>query len=133
MELYKILELDNEKVAAVVNPPENYFELVGGTVAQTKNYNSLRAGRFDVIHLFVSDKIQLTELLKESVFSVSPWGTIWVSAPLKTEKSKDQLNDVIINKLALPHGLMLVNTISIDDKWNASKLIFKERTSSSLF
>ena len=133
MELYKILELDNEKVAAVVNPPENYFELLGGTVAQTKKYYSLSAGRFDVIHLFASDKNQLNELLKESIFAVSPWGKIWVSFLLKPEKAKDAINESNIRKLASPHGLILVETININEMWSASKFIFKEKVATSLF
>jgi hypothetical protein len=133
MELYKILELDNEKVTVVVNPPENYFNLLGGTVGQTKNFPSLKSGRFDVIHLFITDKIQLAELLKEAIFSVSPWGTIWISTSIITEKNKDLITEPFLKKSALQYGLLVVDTTVIDENWNASKLIFKEKRASSLF
>jgi hypothetical protein len=119
--------------SVVVNPPENYFNLLGGTVGQTKNFPSLKSGRFDVIHLFITDKIQLAELLKEAIFSVSPWGTIWISTSIITEKNKDLITEPFLKKSALQYGLLVVDTTVIDENWNASKLIFKEKRASSLF
>ena len=51
--LYQKLGLTNETVAAVVNPPDNYFILLGGTVGLQKEYSSLSVGRFDLIHLYL--------------------------------------------------------------------------------
>lgn len=131
--LYEKFGLTNETVAAVVNPPDDYFTLLGGTVALQKEYSSLSAGRFDLIHLYVNSREELERLLKESVYSVSPWGMVWVSWKKKEKYAKMDVTEDLIRKLALPLGLVDMKVISIDDAWFALKLVFRRKGGASLF
>jgi hypothetical protein len=132
-QLYEKLGLTNETVAAVVNPPDDYFTVLGGTVGMQKEYPSLSAGRFDLIHLYVNNKEELETLLKESVYSVSPWGMVWVSWQKKDKYAKTDVNEDMIRKVALPLGLVDVKVASVDDTWSALKLVFRRKGGATLF
>jgi hypothetical protein len=131
--LYEKLGLTNETVAAVVNPPDDYFSVLGGTVGTQKEYPSLSAGRFDLIHLYVNSKEELESLLKESVYSVSPWGMVWVSWQKKDKYAKTDVSEELIKKVAQPLGLMDVKVTAVDDTWLALKLVFRRKGGSTLF
>ncbi len=131
--LYQKLGLTNETVAAVVNPPDNYFILLGGTVGLQKEYSSLSVGRFDLIHLYVNSKEELETLLKESVYSVSPWGMIWVSWQKKDKYTKTDVTEELIRKAALPLGLLDIKVTAVDSTWLALKLVFRRKGGAKLF
>ncbi len=121
--LYQKLGIESDHYAAVVNPPANYFELLGGVIEQQKELEGLHKGRFDVIHYFVDDKNKVNDAVMEAMFSITPWGMIWISWPKKSSNNKAGFSEDIIRKVALKLGLVDVKVCSIDNTWTALKLV----------
>jgi Protein of unknown function (DUF3052) len=123
--LWQQLEINNDTFAAVINPPENYFEMLGGNISQHRNLPSLNAGRFDLIHVFITDASSLKDQIMESLFSLTPWGIIWVSWKTDSPKTTNSVNQDLIKKTAKVLGLSAEFTLTIHDGWNTIKLIPK--------
>jgi hypothetical protein len=123
--LWQQLEISNDTFAAVINPPENYFEMLDGNVTQQRNLPGLNAGRFDLIHVFITDASQVKDQIMESLFSLTPWGIIWVSWKTDSPKTSKSVNQDIIKKTAKVLGLSAEFTVTIHDGWNTMKLIPK--------
>jgi hypothetical protein len=123
--LWQQLEITNDTFAAVINPPENYFEMLDGNVTQQRNLPGLNAGRFDLIHIFIADASLVKDQIMESLFSLTPWGIIWVSWKTDSPKTANSVNQEIIKKTAKVLGLSAEFTLTIHDGWNTMKLIPK--------
>jgi len=120
--LWQQLEISNDTFAAVINPPENYFQLLGGNVTQQRSLPGLNAGRFDLIHVFVTDASLVKDQIMESLFSLTPWGIIWVSWKTDSPKTTNSVNQDKIKKTAKVLGLTAEFTLTIHDGWNTIKL-----------
>jgi hypothetical protein len=123
--LWQQLEITNDMFAVVVNPPENYFEMVDGNVTQQRNLPGLNAGRFDLIHVFITDASLLKDQIMESLFSLTPWGIIWVSWKTDSPKTTNSVNQDKIKKTAKVLGLYPEFTLAIQGGWNTIKLVPK--------
>jgi hypothetical protein len=121
--MWQQLEITNDLFAAVVNPPENYFEILGGVVAKQKSLAGLNAGRFDVIHLFETDAEVLKDQIMEALFSITPWGMIWVSWLINEEALHNSISADDIRRSAQSLGLVDEKIIEFDKQWWAMKLI----------
>jgi hypothetical protein len=120
--LWQQLEISNDTFAAVINPPENYFQLLGGNVTQQRSLPGLNAGRFDLIHVFVTDASLVKDQIMESLFSLTPWGIIWVSWKTDSPKTTNSVNQDKIKKTAKVLGLSAEFTLTIHHGWNTIKL-----------
>lgn len=125
--LYQKLGIEADHYAAVVNPPDNYFELLQGNIEQQKVLEGLHKGRFDVIHYFVEDKEKINFSIMEAMFSITPWGMIWISWPKKSSTNKNGYSEDLIRKAALKLGLVDVKVCYVDEKWSALKLVYRKK------
>jgi len=77
----------------------------------------------DLIHLFISNEIELFEFLPALKEEIEENGMIWVSWPNKASKIRSDVNENMIRKVALEMGLVDVKVCSVDEVWSGLKLV----------
>jgi hypothetical protein len=77
----------------------------------------------DLIHLFISNEIELFEFLPALKEEIEENGMIWVSWPKKASKIRSDVNENMIRKVALEMGLVDVKVCSVDEVWSGLKLV----------
>ncbi|MCX8033292.1 MAG: DUF3052 domain-containing protein [Thermoleophilia bacterium] len=102
--------------------PEGYV-----TVSDCAAVVSLQ-GTFDYVHFFVRDRADLAANLAQLTDRLSPAGTLWISWMGPTSDRRNSLrpadlNDTIIRRMALLHGLVAAKSIALDRQWSATKLV----------
>ena len=110
----------------VIDPPSNYWGLLG-TLSDNVSIGEPDEGRFDFIHIFVTDKTRLEEQLSELRARIAPAGMIWVSWPKKSSRVATDLSEPIIRDLALGSGLVDVKVCAVDAIWSGLKLVIRLR------
>ncbi len=110
----------------VIDPPANYWDLLG-PLPDNVSIAEPDEGRFDFIHVFVTDKAQLEEQLGELRARIVPAGMIWVSWPKKSSRVATDLSESIIRDLALSSGLVDVKVCAVDATWSGLKLVIRLR------
>lgn len=89
-------------------------------------------GPFDYIHVFARDKAELAEAFSLLREKLRPGGSLWVSW-LKLSSRRGgtsqafDLNENLIRRLGLTHGLVDVNLVPLDRDWSALRLVHRKR------
>jgi hypothetical protein len=109
---------------AVINPPENYWDLLE-TLPDDVAVQDIDGGPFDLIHVFTTEKKVLERNLERLKDRIAPDGMIWVSWPKKSSKVQADLNENVIRELALGIGLVDVKVVAVDETWSGLKLVIR--------
>lgn len=109
-------------IIRVVNPPENYFDLLPDLPADLKIQKSKRAEK-DLIHYFTKSALDLSKDLAALREDIKQNGMIWVSWPKKVSKVKTDITEDVIRELAIWNGLVDVKVCAVDDVWSGLKLV----------
>ena len=135
--LHKKLRLRPEDSGVVIAPPTGddnpllplpqSFLTLGGTADLAK-----QTGPFDYVHVFARDRADLVEDFTLMVEKLSPAGSLWVSWLKPSSKMKGggqpgDLNENIVRRIALTHGLVDVNLVVLDRDWSALRLVRRKR------
>jgi len=110
----------------VIDPPPNYWDLLE-TLPDDVSIDEPDEGRFDFIHVFVTDRARLEGQLGELRAHIAPAGMIWVSWPKKSSQMATDLSEPIIRDLALRSGLVDVKVCAVDAIWSGLKLVIRLR------
>jgi len=112
----------------IINPPENYFKILGELPAGVKIKNELSL-ELDFIHYFTKSKKELSSNISKLKNSLAKKGMLWVSWPKKSSKIPTDITEDTIREIALPTGLVDIKVCAIDDNWSGLKLVnrVKER------
>ena len=108
----------------VINPPVNYYEMLGKlppAVSIKKNLSS----ETDFIHFFTENKKEYLSKLASLKKNLSKSGMLWISWPKRSSKITTDLNENIIRDIALKNGLVDVKVCAIDDIWSGLKLVYR--------
>ena len=123
--LYKKLGLKPGMKACVLQPPEDYFDLIEG-VSDDVHFIEL-ADEMDFIHYFSMAGAQLAldfPLLKQRI---NKKGMIWISWPKGTSKVNTDLNSNMVRKIGLDAGLVDVKVCSVDEIWSGLKFMWRTK------
>jgi hypothetical protein len=112
---------ENYKIK-IVHPPENYFQLVQMPNECTPVTGSAKA---DFIHCFLKTAKELNDQLPKLKACVEKNGMIWISWPKKASGIVTDINENIIRKCALSHGLVDIKVCAIDETWSGLKLVYR--------
>jgi hypothetical protein len=112
----EIFGLKPGMLSLIVNPPENYEDIMSGW-----NFESA-TDKLDFIHLFVKTEQDLAQLadLKSKLL---PAGMIWVSWLKKSSGIPTDVTENDIRSLALNIGLVDVKVCAVSDIWSGLKLV----------
>lgn len=116
------LGLDETMSMVVLNAPANYWESMG------RNPSDLiirqpAYGRLDFIHLFATNRKTLEGQLSQWVFMMKPAGLIWVSWPRESSAIENDLNEQVVQEIALGLNLAEDKLCLYDENWFAMKLV----------
>lgn len=106
----------------LLNPPDNYFELLEVNIDdQLCSKNETPA----LIHLFVKNNKEFETNMKklEPFCKKNPAITIWVSWYKKTSKIPTDITEDTIRNYALRNGLVDVKVCAVSDIWSGLKLV----------
>ena len=105
----------------IVNPPENYWQLLVDLPEDV--YEEIK-GPYDLIHFFSTSKSELeSELpaLKEEVKKQG--GMLWISWPKKTAGVESDLDGNVVRSAGLMTGLVDAKVCAVDKTWSGLKFV----------
>lgn len=123
--LYKKLGIKEGFKIRLINPPGNYFRLLGDIPFEVHSNEDIAVSK-DFIHFFVETENELKEtlfLLKDEILKN---GMIWVSWYKKSSKIPTDVTEDVIRQYALPLGLVDVKVCAVDEKWSGLKLMWRK-------
>jgi len=112
---------DNFKIR-VINPPENYFEMIEAPKQLVITGNRSKA---DFIHCFVKTMDELEQQLPTLKKEIHKDGMIWISWPKKASKVPTDVTENTIRDCALSLGLVDVKVCAVDEIWSGLKLVYR--------
>lgn len=90
-----------------------------------------REGQFDYLQIFARDKTALADSFGPLRDKLRPGGSLWVSwMKLSSKRGASQsidLNENVIRRLALTHGLVDIKVAALDRDWSALLLVHRKR------
>jgi hypothetical protein len=106
----------------IINPPENYFEMIETPKQLVLTENTAKA---DFIHCFVKNAKELEQHLPKLKKEIHKDGMIWISWPKKSSGVATDVNENSIRNFALGEGLVDVKVCAIDEVWSGLKLVYR--------
>jgi hypothetical protein len=82
-------------------------------------------GKVDIIHVFTTERKQLSRYLPGARERIAPDGMIWVSWPKKSAKVPSEVSEDTVREVALPLGLVDVKVCAVSDVWSGLKLVIR--------
>jgi len=120
--LLKKLGVKPEYKMLVINPPDNYFELLETDVTDQL---TVRNETPDWIHLFVKSKKEFESEMKKLFLIVKRNRaiTIWVSWYKKSSGIPTDVTEDVIRNFALKNKLVDVKVCAVSNLWSGLKLV----------
>ena len=112
---------------AVMDPPANYWDLVGQIPKGVTVCDVSADLTLDLIHVFVKDVATLEQRLKELRGKIVSNGMIWVSWPKTASKVETDLNENVVRELGLRNGLVDTKVCSVDETWSGLKFVIRRK------
>jgi hypothetical protein len=81
--------------------------------------------RFDLIHVFVTSRALLAELLPDLRRRIVPNGMIWISWPKRSARVPTDVTEDVIRELALAGGLVDTKVCAVDEVWSGLRLVIR--------
>jgi len=80
----------------------------------------------DLVHVFETNKAELTKKLETYRAKLKPAAAIWVSWPKKSAKVPTDITEDTIRELALPLGFVDIKVCAVTDVWSGLKLVVRK-------
>lgn len=80
----------------------------------------------DIVHVFVTDQVQLGKFLASCRKKLNPEASVWVSWPKKSSKVPTTVDENVIRELALPLGFVDIKVCAINETWSGLKLVVRK-------
>jgi hypothetical protein len=134
--LHKKLRLRSGDTGLIISPPQGDDNPLlplpeGFTVLESLADLASSEGQFEYLHVFARDKAGLADAFGQLRDKLSPGGNLWVSwvkvAGKRGGGQAIDLNDNVIRRLALTHGLVDVKVAALDRDWSALLLVHRKR------
>jgi hypothetical protein len=109
----------------VIEPPANYDELLAPLPDDVQRTNRIDA-RAELVHAFVTKRVQLQKLLTHAAAKAPADAAIWVSWPKKSAKAATDVTEDVIREVALPLGFVDIKVCAVDEFWSGLKLVVRK-------
>jgi hypothetical protein len=81
----------------------------------------------DIIHVFVTRKVELSRFLKTAHGKMRRDAALWVSWPKKAAGVATDVTENTIREVALPLGFVDIKVCAVDDTWSGLKLVIRKK------
>jgi len=118
--LLKKLGISDRMKVLLLNPPENYFDLL------SKDISGQFCGKKDkpdFIHLFVKSEVEFVASMQKLESKILPTSIIWVSWYKKGAKIPTDVTEDTIRNYALQHNLVDIKVCAVSEIWSGLKLV----------
>ncbi len=107
----------------VMRAPAGYEELLDldTDIVLTKRLEP----KANFIQVFFSSKRRLDNDFEVLAKNLASDGMLWISWPKKTSKMETDLDENLVRKIGLDHGLVDVKIAAIDDDWSGLKFVYR--------
>lgn len=132
--LHKKLGLRPDSTGVTITPPENDDNPLlplpdGVTVLTDLDEVSTLVGPYDYIHIFVRSRGDLAGVFAALRDRLAAGGSLWVSWMKQSSNRRrgmlTDMNETIIRRIALTHGMLDVKIITLDKAWSAIRLVHR--------
>jgi hypothetical protein len=123
--LAKKLGIKKDSKIVLVNPPNNYLELLAPIPDGVKLLPRV-TNDTDLVHIFSTNKEELRSRLRDFLNKLKRDGMIWVSWPKKAAKVPTDITEDTIREVALPLGLVDIKVCAVDHTWSGLKLVIRK-------
>lgn len=110
---------------AVLDPPENYRELLTG-LPEGVVWEDADEPDLAFVHVFARAREGLEERLRTLRERIVRHGMIWVSWPKKASRVATDLSEDVVREAALSAGLVDVKVCAVDETWSGLKLVIRK-------
>ncbi len=107
---------------AVLNPPKDYFKLLGKLPMGVEIVPSPK-DPMDFIHYFAQDRGEYEKKLPSLKKAITQNGMIWVSWPKAVSGMPTDLKEKVVRDFALKTGLVDIKVCAVDETWSGLKLV----------
>lgn len=108
-----------------LNPPADYEELLS-PLPDTVRFVAVLTPATDVVHLFTTDRAELSRVLADYRGGIRPDAALWVSWPKKSSKVPTDITEDFIRDICLPLGWVDVKVCAVDETWSGLKLVIRK-------
>lgn len=105
--------------------PENVAQEISDYGVCPKLLKSPAAG-LEMVHVFVTERSDLSRLLHKVRPMLEPAGLIWVSWPKKAAKVATDITEHVVRAEAFPLGLVDIKVCAVDETWSGLKLVIRK-------
>ncbi|HEY2848120.1 MAG TPA: DUF3052 family protein [Pyrinomonadaceae bacterium] len=123
--LAKKLGIKEGFLVLVVNPPENYREMIDPQPTNAE-ISERRCSDAEMAHIFTNSRDELFRTLVDVRKLIKQDGAIWVSWYKKAAKLPTEITEDTVREAAFPLGLVDVKVCAVDDKWSGLKLVIRK-------
>jgi len=131
--LHRKLRLRPEDAGVVIAPPRDEDNPLSPLpkdflVLTQASELGAQTGPFDYIHVFARDRADLVASCSTLIEKLAPGGSLWISwlkpsSKLKGGGQPGDLNENVVRRIGLTHGLVDVNLAVLDRDWSALRLV----------
>ncbi len=123
--LVKKLGIKEGSKLFLVDAPKEFLQLASPLPEGVKVLSRISDG-VDIVHIFSTQEVHLTKMLRASLPRIKQNGMIWVSWPKKSAKVPTDITEDTIRKLALHLGLVDIKVCAVDAVWSGLKLVIRK-------
>lgn len=123
--LAKKLGIKEQTTVVAVDAPKGYRGLLDPLPAAVK-FSSKIDKTTDIVHVFSTDKAELSRALGSYRKTLQPNAAVWVSWPKKSAKVPTDITEDVVREVALPLGFVDIKVCAIDDVWSGLKLVVRK-------
>lgn len=109
----------------IVNAPDYYYSLFDDLPADIIKVSEGEK-EVDFIHFFVKEQSELERRFEDLKSYLQINGMIWVSWPKKASKVLTDVDDGVVRKNGLDHGLVDIKVCAVDDVWSGLKFVYRK-------
>lgn len=108
-----------------INAPQQFHEWLG-ELPPNAQVVARTPPPFAAVHVFVTEKKELTQLLKKYRSKLEPAGFIWISWPKKASKVPTDITEDVIRTVALPLDYVDIKVCAVSEVWSGLKLVIRK-------
>jgi hypothetical protein len=123
--LAKKLGIGHAAEVLPLNPPADYEELLA-PLPDGVRFVAALTPTTDVVHLFTTDRAELSRVLADYRSTIRPDAILWVSWPKKSSKVLTDITEDVIRDVCLPLGWVDVKVCAVDETWSGLKLVIRK-------
>jgi hypothetical protein len=107
----------------VINPPENYEQLLG-PLPRNVHFKKRLAPNLDWIHYFAASRFALTTDIIDLKRSLGRRGTLWVSWQTRSANSQEGLTEKSVKEIGEKQDLVCLTVCPLDETWSGMKFAY---------